>query len=200
MSLKTRFKNLGNILAQDETQTDVYVLQSPVLTNGMYERILAFIGGAQVAVVDCTLAPPAPGQPAGEALRAALERVRAEAEEAALCGRGQIVLTDEGSGPGRMAVPMILAVGAVHSHLVAQGLRSYVSLIVRSAEALDTHAFAVLIGVGATAVNAYLAQESVQDRLERGLCGDLDLRQVCLNYRAAVEAACSRSCPRWAYR
>ncbi len=188
MSLKTRFKNLGNILAEDQTQTDVYVLQSPVLTNGMYERILHFIGEAQVAVLDCTLAPPAADHPPGEALRAALERVRAEAEEAALSGRGQIVLTDEGSGPERMAVPMILAVGAVHSHLVARGLRSYVSLIVRSAEALDTHGFAVLVGVGATAVNAYLAQESVQDRLERGLCGDLDLRQVCLNYRSAIEA------------
>ena len=83
---------------------------------------------------------------------------------------------------------MVLATGGVHSHLVAKGLRSYVSIIVRSAEALDTHAYAVLVGVGATAVNGYLAQESFQDRLERGLCGDLSLREVCLNYKAALEA------------
>ena len=57
----------------------------------------------------------------------------------------------------------------MHAHLVAKGLRSYVSIIVRSAECLDTHYFAVLVGVGATAVNAYLVQESFQDRLERGL-------------------------------
>ena len=55
---------------------------------------------------------------------------------------------------------MILATGAVHSHLVRQQLRTFSSLNVRSAECLDTHYFAVLIGVGATTVNAYLAQES----------------------------------------
>ncbi len=188
MSLKTRFKNLGNILAEDETQADVYVLESPVLTTGMYERITAFIGPANIAVLDCTHDKPKAGVADGATLKAALDRIRAEAEEAALSGRSQIVLTDEASGPDRIGMPMILAAGAVHSFLVAKGLRSYVSLIVRSAEALDTHGFAVLIGVGATAVNAYLAQESFQDRLERGLCGDLSLRDVCLNFRAAIEA------------
>ena len=56
-----------------------------------------------------------------------------------------------------------------HATWWREGLRSYVSIIVRSAECLDTHYFAVLVGVGATAVNAYLAQESFQDRLERGV-------------------------------
>ena len=188
MSLKTRFKNLGNILAEDETQTDVYVLESPVLTNGMYERIVGFIGEQQVCRLDATMAPPAEGAIPGVALRNALNRLREEAEEAALSGRSQIVITDEASGEDAVALPMILAVGAVHSHLVSKGLRSYVSLIVRSAEAIDTHAFAVLVGVGATAVNAYLAQEAFQDRQERGLSGALTLREVCLNYKTAIEA------------
>jgi glutamate synthase (NADPH/NADH) large chain len=188
MSLKTRFKNLGNILAQDEAQTDVYVLESPVLTTGMYERILEFIGPKSIARIDCTMPYPAAEAAGGHALRANLDRIRTEAEDAALRGCGQIVLTDENSGPDRVAVPMILAVAGVHSHLVANGLRSYVSIIVRSAECLDTHYFAVLVGVGATAVNAYLAQETFQDRLERGLCGELSLRDVCLNYKGAVEA------------
>ena len=188
MSLKTRFKNLGNILAQDETQTDVYVLQSPVLTTGMYERIVEMIGEKSIAVIDCTMPIPAAEARAGDALRAGLDRIRAEAEDAALRGCGQIVLTDEMSGPDRVALPMILATGGVHSHLISRGLRSYVSIIVRSAECLDTHYFAVLVGVGATAVNAYLSQESLQDRLERGLTGNLGLREVCLNYRSAVEA------------
>ncbi len=188
MSLKTRFKNLGNILAQDEAQTDVYVLQSPMLTTGMYERIIEFIGAKNIAVIDCTMPIPAPEARAGDCLRAALDRIRAEAEEAVLSGRSQIVLTDEATGPDRVALQMVLATGGVHSHLVAKGLRSYVSIIVRSAAVLDTHSFAVLVGVGATAVNGYLAQESFQDRLERGLCGDLSLREVCLNYKGALEA------------
>ena len=63
----------------------------------------------------------------------------------------------------------------MHSHLVRQQLRTFTSLNVRSAECLDVHYFAVLIGVGATTVNAYLAQEAIVDRHRRGLFGDLAL-------------------------
>jgi glutamate synthase (NADPH/NADH) large chain len=187
MSLKTRFKNLGNILAEDETQTDVFVLDSPVLTSGMYARLVEAIGEKSIAVIDCTMPIPAPESRAGDALRANLDRVRAEAEDAALRGCSTIVLSDLETGPDRVALPMILATGGVHAWLVGKGLRSYVSIIVRSAECLDTHYFAVLVGVGATAVNAYLAQESFQDRMERGLTGDLTLRELCLNFKKAIE-------------
>ena len=187
MSLKTRFKNLGNILVEDEAQTDVYVLESPVLTTGMYERILGYIGDKALAVIDCTMPIPASEARPGDALRANLDRIRAEAEDAALRGCATIVLTDEMSGPDRVALPMILATGGVHAHLVGKGLRSYVSIIVRSAECMDTHYFAVLVGVGATAVNAWLSQESFQDRLERGLMGEATLRQICVNFKTAIE-------------
>ena len=187
MSLKTRFKNLGNILAQDAAQTDVFVMESPVLTTGMYQRLGEVIGEKNIAVVDCTMPIPAAESRPGDALRANLDRIRSEAEDAALRGCATIVLTDEGSGPARVGLPMIMATGGVHAWLVAKGLRSYVSLIVRSAECVDTHYYAVLVGVGATAVNAYLTQESFQDRLERGLCGELSLSEVCRNYRHAVE-------------
>ena len=188
MSLKTRFKNLGNILAESETQTDVFVMDSPVLTTGMYDRVVEIIGAKNVARIDCTMPIPAEDARDGDTLRAALDRIRGEAEEAALRGCSTIVLTDEGSGPERVALPMVLATGGVHAWLVGKGLRSYVSIIVRSAECLDTHAYAVLVGVGATAVNAYLAQESYLDRLDRGLTGDLSLRDLCLNHKKAVEA------------
>ncbi|MBL8555502.1 MAG: glutamate synthase large subunit [Phenylobacterium sp.] len=187
MSLKTRFKNLGNILAESEAQTDVFVMDSPVLTTGMYERVVGEIGEKSVARIDCTMPIPAADARGGDALRANLDRIRAEAEEAALSGRSTIVLTDEGSGPDRVALPMVLATGGVHAWLVARGLRSYVSIVVRSAECLDTHAFAVLVGVGATAVNAYLAQESFLDRQARGLTGELSLRDLCLNHKKAIE-------------
>ena len=58
----------------------------------------------------------------------------------------------------------------------------------RSAECLDTHYFAVLVGVGATCVNAYLAQEAIADRHKRGLFGDLTLGQSVKNYKDAIEA------------
>jgi glutamate synthase (NADPH/NADH) large chain len=188
MSLKTRFKNLGNILAEDSTQADVFVLESPVVTTGMYDRMLELFGADKVAVLDCTFEAPSPGAREGEALRRALDRIRDEAVAAVNRGVSQIVLSDENAGPGRTPAPMILAVGGVHSRLVAEGLRSFVSLIVRSAECLDAHYFAVLVGVGATAVNPYLAQELFQERLDRGVYPGLSLRDACLNYKGAIEA------------
>ena len=62
---------------------------------------------------------------------------------------------------------MILAVGAVHSHLVKQSLRGYASINVQTAEAMDTHSFAVLIGVGATTINPYLSIDSIHQRFEK---------------------------------
>ncbi len=186
MSLRTRFKNLGNILAQDETQTNVFLLESPFLTNGMYERMLEVMG-ENAAVIDATFAPPGNGRTPGEALRARLDDIRREAEFAVAEGKSHIVLTDEHVGPDRPAIPMPLALGGVHNHLVGKGLRSFCSITVRSAEALDPHSFAVLIGLGATTVNPWLALDSLWDRLERGLFGTLTLREIGLNYKKALE-------------
>ncbi len=186
MSLKTRFKNLGNVLTTDARQQDVFVLQSPVLSTGMYDRLSKMLGEG-VQVIDCTFdEDKASGS--GGALKDALDRIREEAEEAVRAGREHIVLTDEKQGPGRVAIPIILATGAVHSHLVAQGLRTFCSLTVRSAECVDTHYFAVLIGVGATCVNAYLAQDAIADRHSRGLLGKITLGQAVKNYMKAIEA------------
>jgi glutamate synthase (NADPH) large chain len=187
MSLTTRFKNLGNILAQDETQAEVYVLASPVLTNGMYSRMIAELGDA-VTVIDCTFEAPARPEESGSTLRAAIDRIRAEAETAVLSGRFHVVLTDEFQGPGRVAAPMILVTGGVQAHLVARGLRSYCSLSIRSAECLDTHYVAVLIGVGATTVNPYLACDSIADRVTRGIAGKITVDDAVRNYKKAVDA------------
>ena len=186
MSLRTRFKNLGNVLDTDKSQQEVFVLESPVLTTGMYERMHTRLG-LGTEVIDCTFAADAVTSE-GAALKDALERIRREAEEAVRAGREHIILTDEHQSATRIAVPMILATGAVHSHLVAQGLRTFCSITVRSAECLDTHYFAVLIGVGATCVNAYLAQDAIADRHARGLLGDLSLGRAVKNFRDAVEA------------
>ncbi|MDJ0921773.1 MAG: glutamate synthase large subunit [Henriciella sp.] len=186
MSLKTRFKNLGNVLTTDERQQDVFVLESPVLSTGMYDRLIEMLGEG-VQVIDCTF-DGAKATGSGGALKDALARIREEAEEAVRAGREHIVLTDENQSSDRIGMPMILATGAVHSHLVAQGLRTFCSLTVRSAECIDTHYFAVLIGVGATCINAYLAQDALSDRHARGLLGDLSLSDAVRNYKSAIEA------------
>ena len=97
-----------------------------------------------------------------------------------------LTLSDMAVGPDRAPIPMILVTGGVHSHLVSQELRTYTSINVRSGECLDVHYFAVLIGVGATTVNAYLAEESIHERHRRGLIGDLPLETCIQNYVDAI--------------
>ena len=164
MSLKTRFGNLRNVLDESNAQTETMVLESPFLANAEFD-VLVNRFGEQVAVLDCTF----PANSGPDALRQGLERIRAEAEDAVRSGAGQLVMSDQEQGTDKVAMPMILASSAVHSWLTRKGLRTFCSINVRSAECIDPHYFAVLIGCGATTVNAYLAQDSIADRISRGL-------------------------------
>ncbi|MFS2011583.1 glutamate synthase large subunit [Azospirillum sp. CT11-132] len=182
MSLKTRLGNLGNILDEDESQTRLLQLDSPVLTTAEFHAMREYMGET-AAVIDATF--PVDGGP--DALRDALRRIRQEAEDAVRGGANHVILTDEAMGPARAAIPAILATGAVHTHLIRSNLRTFTSLNLRTAECLDTHYFAVLIGVGATTVNAYLAQEAVAERQRRGLLGSLSLEKAMTNYKKAID-------------
>jgi glutamate synthase (NADPH/NADH) large chain len=181
MSLKTRFGNLANILDQDSGRDQVLVLDSPVLTSSEWLKLKEHFGPA-VAEIDCTFEYGS-GQ---EGLRAAITRVRAEAEQAVREGKSEIFLTDEKVSEGRLAIQMVIAAAGVHTHLVRKGLRSYASINVRSAECLDTHYYAVLIGVGATTVNAYLAEAAIADRHARGLFGDTSLETLLRRHQTAI--------------
>ncbi|RID90050.1 glutamate synthase large subunit [Gemmobacter lutimaris] len=182
MSLKTRFGNLKNVLDESSAQTEILVLESPFIANIEYQVMLKQFG-AQVALIDCTF----PADSDQEALRLGLERIRAEAEDAVRSGAAHLVLTDEHQGEGKVAMPMILATSAVHSWLTRKGLRTFTSLNVRAAECIDPHYFAVLIGCGATTVNPYLAQDSIADRIARGLL-EGSLTDAMRRYRDAIDA------------
>ncbi|WP_439545811.1 glutamate synthase large subunit [Sandarakinorhabdus sp.] len=182
MSLKTRFSNLTNILDDEATQAGVMVMESPVLSNRDWFRLKDHFA-KQAVEIDCTF--DIGGGPA--ALREAIARVRMEAETAVRQGKTQLFLTDEHQSATRAGIAMILATAGVQTHLIRKGLRAYASINVRAAEALDTHYFAVLIGVGATTVNAYLAQEAIADRHKRGLFGGLSFGECVARYKKAID-------------
>lgn len=179
MSLKTRFGNLRNVLDESGSQSEIAALDSPFLGNAQWDALMEEFG-KNATIVDCTF------EPAPNALFEGLERIRREVEDAVRSGAGQIVLTDERSGPDRIAMPMILATAAAHSHLTRSGLRTFCSISVRSAECVDPHGFAVLVGAGATVVNPYLAQDSIADRIDRGLL-EGTLTENVARYRDAIE-------------
>ena len=182
MSLKTRYGNLGNVYDEAPSQTQILQLESPLLLTAEFQTFLEYFG-PKATILDCTFEVDAdPG-----ALHAALGRIRVQAEDAVREGYEQIVLSDEGVSETRAPIPMILAVGAVHSHLVRQGLRSFSSITVRSGECLDVHYVAVLIGAGATAVNPYLAEAAIAERHARGLFPGFSLEECLRRYKEAVD-------------
>ncbi|WP_418152562.1 glutamate synthase large subunit [Litorimonas sp. RW-G-Af-16] len=188
MGLKTRFRNLRNILAESKDQTkEMLVLESPVMTTGMFQRFATMVGPKKIREIDCTFDIAITQDKAqGSALKDTLARIKQEAEDAVKAGVENIVLTDEYVNEDKAAAPIILCVGAVQTHLVNAGLRSSCSILVRSAECMDTHYFAVLIGAGATAVNAYMAQDTLSERVGRGLL-DMGTDEAVAQYKKAIE-------------
>lgn len=182
MTLATRLGNLGNILDQSPAQCDMLLLPSPVLSISEFVALQKFCG-FNGYTIDCTF-PVAEGE---MGLRAAITRIRQEAEDAVRRGCTHLFLTDEMQDEDRTLIPMILATAAVHTHLVRKSLRTFTSLNIRTAEALDVHAFAVTIGVGATTVNAYLTQEAIAERHRKGMYGNMSLKEAVQRYRKAID-------------
>ena len=103
----------------------------------------------------------------GAALAAAIERARAEVDEAIACGAGIIVLTDRDADADHAPIPSLLLTSAVHQHLVRTKARTKVALVVEAGDAREVHHMALLLGYGAGAVNPYLALETVADSPRR---------------------------------
>jgi len=183
MSLTTRFGNDGNYLALDATHSQILVVDTPVLLTQELDVIRNHFAN-RITEID-TLFDVSEGE---NALRKALDRIVQEAEAAMLGGKSYIVLTDERMDAGHAAIPMILAVSAVHTHLVTHKLRKKASILVRTSECIEVHCCAVLIGVGATVVNPYLAEETLTERHKRGLFKDKKLPDVLAYYREAMSA------------
>ncbi|PDH19021.1 MAG: glutamate synthase large subunit [Pelagibacterales bacterium MED-G44] len=181
MSLKTRFGNLGNILDFDTlTKDNIYVLNSPILSNSQFNKFVNFFGKNSLNV-DCTFSKD-------ENLNNAIQRIQRESEIAVRQGQTQLILTDKGLSFERLPMPMLLCVGAINTYLIEKKLRGYVSINVQSGEALDTHSFATLIGVGATTVNPYLAFDSLHQRHEKKLFGQYSFDDCVARYIKSVNA------------
>jgi glutamate synthase (ferredoxin) len=152
------------------TEASLLELDSPVLGAAELARVLE-----EATVLDATYAPD-------ESLRDALLRLRTEAGKVG----GVIALSDRRIGPDRLPVPMALAVGAVHEHLLATGERMAKDIVAIAGDAVDVHDVACLITVGATAVHPYLALATAAEFPEgagraQGASGET-------RYRKALEA------------
>ncbi len=179
MSLKTRFGNLGNILNFDNlTKEDIYVLDSPILSNSQFDNLLSFFKNKYI-LIDCTF-------DLNETLEEAIDRIKKNSEIAVRQGFTQIILSDKSVSDTKIPIPMLLSVGAINTYLISNKLRGHVSINVQTGEALDTHSFATLIGVGATTINPYIALDSLYQRFERRLFGNFNYDDCVERYIKSV--------------
>jgi glutamate synthase (NADPH/NADH) large chain len=181
----------GNLLEPNPRSAHQLEMPSPVLSNEELEKIRALSTG------DASGKPEGHGfrtitlpilfrvADGGAGLRKAIEQVRERASEAINEGHNIIILSDRGHNETEAPIPALLAVSAVHHHLVRAGTRTQVGLVLESGEPREVHHFALLIGYGASAVNPYLAFETVHDQVRLGtLSGPAELAER--KYRKAI--------------
>ena len=156
-SLETRLGFQRNLLDESPEHARQLVLDSPIVTDEEMDAIKNIDeNGLSTAVVDITYDPDE------DDLESAVEKVRSEADEAAE-EHDILVLSDRSGGPDSVPIPSLLAVGGVHHHLVRNGLRNHVGLVLESGDPRAVHHYATLIGYGAGAVNPYLAYQTITD-------------------------------------
>jgi len=126
-----------------------------------------------------------------EGVEAKLASLCAEAVDAIGSGHNILIITDRRMGRDQVAIPALLALSAVHHHLVREGKRTTAGLVVETGSAREVHHFAVLAGYGAEAVHPYLAMETLVD-LHRELPGDLSAEKAIYNYVKAIGKGLSK--------
>ena len=166
MSLTSFVGKEENLLEETEKHCRVIELPQPVLTNDDLERLRWVDKNHFQARTIPIVFKSASGE---NRLQKALERIRRQASEAIQEGYNVIVLSDKPIDSDHAAIPSLLAVSAVHHHLLREGTRSQCGIIIETGEAREVHHFAVLLGYGASAINPYLAFETIEDMRRRRL-------------------------------
>ncbi len=184
MSLATFVGNNGNLLDQSPLHCHTLALKHPVLVNNELEKLRSIDTGIFQAKTIQTYFR-ADGKPGS--LKKGLDRLCRYAADAAADGFEVLVLSDRSIDSEHAAIPSLLAVSAVHHHLIKKGLRGSLGLVVEAGDIWEVHHFACLIGFGATAINPYLALSSIRNMKATGKINtELDTPQLKKNYVKAV--------------
>jgi glutamate synthase (NADPH) large chain len=181
----------GDLLNPNADSCRQIILPQPVLRNHELAKLINLDPDIEVngrrhglrsKVIRC-LYPVAEN---GAGLKAALDDVREQTSAAIADGARIIILSDRESDEKLAPIPSLLAVSAVHHHLVRERSRTKVGLVVETGDAREVHHMAALIGFGAAAINPYMAFESIEIMLDRGDLKDLDRETALNNYIKAA--------------
>ncbi len=182
MSLESFVGDQKNILGETPEHAHKLRVEDPVLTDSQLEKIRAIDEkGFKTKTISMLFDVTKKG-----GFKKTLDRICDDATSAIDEGYTFIILSDRGTNPETGALPALIAVGAVHQHLIGRALRTRIGIIVESAEPREVHHFALLFGYGADCVNPYLAYGAVGHLMDEGLIG-LDIKDALKNYRKAVD-------------
>ena len=183
MSLMTYIGNQGNTLAELPAHAHLLKLPHPILAN----RDVACILSSKVENFQAERITAEFSAAGGEkALRESVEKICDAAESAVKGGKSVIILSDKNLSYGHAPIPMLLAVAAVNRRLVDRRLRTSAGIIAETGEAREVAHFCLLLGYGATAVNPYLAIETIADMAENRRISGVDAAVAVANYIKAV--------------
>jgi glutamate synthase (NADPH/NADH) large chain/glutamate synthase (ferredoxin) len=165
MSLQTTLGSERNLFEETPAHAHKLVLERPILLNRELETLRHVSHELfRARTIDITW----PVEEGAAGMASALERVCAQAHDAIAAGVNIVVLSDRSLGPRRAPIPSLLAVASVHHHLVREGTRLRVGIVLESGEPREVHHFATLIGYGASAINPYLLLETLDELVIEG--------------------------------
>jgi glutamate synthase domain-containing protein 2/glutamate synthase domain-containing protein 1/glutamate synthase domain-containing protein 3 len=183
MSISTTIGAEQNLFDETALHCRQLEVKTPALSNEELEQLKELDQDGLRTSTLSTLFHPGGGT---EALEKALEDLCQNASDAITAGATILVLSDRGVGPEHAPIPSLLAVAAVHHHLIREGTRTRCGLIVESGEPREIHHFALLVGYGAGAFNPYLAYETVADMAEEGVIKGVTPEEAVQHYRKAI--------------
>ncbi|HUG45771.1 MAG TPA: glutamate synthase large subunit [Sphingomicrobium sp.] len=162
MSLVSMIGPRPNLLGRHAGTHKRLEVSQPILSNEDLEKIRSIHDRLDGAFRTSTLDSTWPRGGDVQSLEAALQRLCWEATEAVLADVNVLILSDRAASAGRIPIPAALATGAVHHHLIRQGLRMQTGLVVETGEAREVHHMCVLAGYGAEAINPWLAFDTIE--------------------------------------
>lgn len=154
-------------------------LDTPLLTNSELNKLKGLSSKDFKSEIFPILFDPSKG---GKGLEEALDSLFKSVDKAIFQGINIVILSDKGLGKAKAPMPALLAVSGLHHHLIRNGNRMKIGLILESGEPREVHHFALLIGYGASAINPYLAYETLNDMIKQNLLKEIDYENAVSGY------------------
>ncbi|HEY5975920.1 MAG TPA: glutamate synthase large subunit, partial [Geobacteraceae bacterium] len=181
-STLVRIGSEGNLLKPTAASARVIRLEQPILSNEDFEKLRNL---SQPGFKTTTLSLLFKAADGPEGMEKALESLFSAAIRFIESGTTILILSDRGVNQEFAAIPALLAVAGLHHHLIRSATRTRVSLVLESGEPREVHHFAVLLGYGVTAINPYLAFESIDDMIQQGMLPGIDHKKAVKNFLKA---------------